>query len=146
MQQRKRRKDRHRPGYQQPARRGGSTSVQCAHCLNFFHAQGLQNHQRSCARAAGGGSSALGDADSELRDSFGFAAGNDDDDDDLSDDQGLQLDADDMADSDDGKHRMALRPRPASAARCVQHLMPVDAAYVCTPLRTTIRPKRWINI
>ena len=41
-----------------------------------------------------------------------------------------------MADSDDGKHRMALRPRPASAARCVQHLMPVDAAYVCTPLRT----------
>ena len=59
----------------------------------------------------------MGDADSELRDSFGFAAGNDDDDDDLSDDQGLQLDADDMADSDDGKHRMALRPRPASAAQ-----------------------------
>ena len=146
MRQRKRRKNRNRPGYQEPARRGRSTSVQCAHCLNFFRAKGLHAHLRSCALAAGGGSSALGDADGVLRSSFGFVAGNDNEDDDLSEDQGFQLDADDMADSDDGKHRMGLRPRPASAAGCVQHYKPVDATYVCTLLRTTIRSKRWTHI
>ena len=91
MRQRKRRKNRNSAGYQRPDRRGRSASVQCAHCLNFFQAKGLHQHLRSCALAAGGGSSALGDADGVLRSSFGFVAGNDNEDDDFSEDQGLQL-------------------------------------------------------